>query len=167
MPVYVRPAVLGDMDELLRLGRAFYEGSCMMKFCGFDEGSLRRSIEWLIAQQEPGNTLLLVSDHVPDRLEAGVKPLAKLGGMLAIMAFPGYFDNASRMVQELFWWAEDGNGLKLIEQAKVWVAATGGGAMMIAETGPGNVRNSRVYERMGFEPVERLYMQNVAHETSK
>lgn len=167
MPVMVRPAVLGDMDELLRLGRAFYDGSCMVKYCGFDEGSLRRCLEWLIAQQDAGMTLLLVSDHVPERLAGGEKVAPKLGGMLAMMAFPGYFDNTSRMVQELFWWAEDGHGLELINRAKLWVAASGGGAMMIAETGPGDARNSRVYQRMGFEPVERLYMQIVAHETSK
>lgn len=166
MPVMIRPAVLADIPELVRLGRAFYDGSKMQQYCGFDENTLRLTLNHLIISQASGATLLLVNDHVPDVLQAGAHYPAKLGGMLALMAFPGYFDTHSRMVQELFWWAEDGHGLDLITRAKLWVASTGGGAMMIAETGPGNVRNSRVYQRMGFEPVERFYMQFVAHETS-
>lgn len=167
MPVIVRNARMSDLPELMRLGRAFYDTNQMQRYCKFDEDTAALTLTHLIQQQEAGNALLLVSDHVPELLEGGKEYPAKLGGMLALLSFPGYFDKSSRMVQELFWWAEDGRGIELVNRARLWVANTGGGAMMLAETGRGDERMARLYKRLGFEPVERFYMAYVAHETSK
>lgn len=158
MPVVIRNAVKGDMPELLRLGRAFFEASPLSKVCEFNETTARFTLTHLIDQQALGQAQLLVSDHVPNELPSKDK---RLGGILALVAFPGYFNAHSRMVQELFWWAEDGHGLELLSKGQLWVAETGGALMMLSELGRGDEKSARAYKRMGFVPAERMYLAAV------
>lgn len=167
MPHLIRKAVPADMPELLRMGRAFHASNRMANVCPFDEESTTATLN--IFLQGTLDCILLVSDHIPDVLTgnpADNSP-SKLGGMLALLAAPNYMNRHFVIVQELFWWAEDGKGMKLIEHGKAWVRERGWKYLMLAETGRGDERSKLVYKRMGFEPIERFYLADVAHETSR
>lgn len=157
MPIVTRRAVFADMPELLRLGRLFHQSNHMAAACEFIEDNALQSLEWLLSEMAAGRALLAVSDHVPDVIDAHTTA-GKLGGMLAVLAVPSYFNRGFVMVQELFWYSENGHGMELVTAAKRWQAEIGSRAMLLAETGRSDPRLQRVYERMGFLPVERFYL---------
>lgn len=148
----VRVATVEDVPECLVMGRAFFDESGFAGETAYDEESTRATMTHLISAQD-GVLLVAESDG--------------LIGMAAALAFPHYFNAASRAAQELFWWvaprARGGAaGVRLLRGLEAWAAEVGCSTMTMVCL-PSLTRSpaERIYERCGYRPSERSFIKRV------
>ena len=133
----IREASEADIPALVRMGEAFNKASgTPAKFNRDDAASAARN---LIASP---SGVVLVS-------EAGM-----IGGMMA----PAYFNSDWVMAVELFWWAEDRRGLRLLGAFEKWAIESG--ANEVRMTTLGAIKGpERIPERRGYAPCEISYQK--------
>lgn len=137
----IRPATLDDIPGLLEMGKRFADEAGVTARIGWDDESVADMLAGLI---ESPDGIVLVSAK------------GMIGGYVA--AHP--FNRNVRMFVELFWRAEDGQGLALLNAAEAQSEALGATkSVMVAMDGM--ERTSRLYGRLGYALCEAQYMKDI------
>jgi GNAT superfamily N-acetyltransferase len=134
----IREATHADIPRLLEMGEKFAAKAGLVDHCGYDPESMAATFSAMIERDE---FCLFIG-------EAGA-----IGGMKA----PHPFNHAKLMADELFWWSEGREGLRLLEAYEEWA-----GDAMIRMTTLEAVnpdRMSKFYQRRGYQPLERVFVK--------
>lgn len=120
------------------MGRKFAEKACLVEHVGYDPASMATTFGLLI-----DNHLLLIGEN----------------GALGAMAGPHPFNHAHIIAQELFWWSEGREGLRLLDAFEAWAAQRAHSVRMITLEAVNPDRMARLYERRGYQPLERGFIK--------
>jgi hypothetical protein len=137
----IRAATFDDIPALLDMGKRFADDAGVTARIGWDDDSVADMLEALI---ESDDGIVLVSDK------------GMIGGFVS--AHP--FNRAVRMFTELFWRAEDGNGLALLAEAER-IAADRGATRSAMVAMDGMDRTRKLYARLGYAPCEAQFMKEL------
>jgi hypothetical protein len=137
----IRPATLGDIPALLEMGRKFADDAGVTARVGWDAQSVVEMLEGLI---EGEDGIVLVSDK----------------GMIGGLVYPHPFNRDVLVFAELFWRAEDGNGLALLAEAER-LAANRGATKSVMIAMDGMDRTRKLYSRLGYAPCEAQFMKEI------
>lgn len=149
----IREAGIIDMPALLRMGRSFFEQAGLSGLAQWDDASFEATAQMLIAS-DFGVLLVAESDG------HGV-------GMAGALIFPAYFNVATFIGQELFWFVEPehrfGVGAALIERLEA-EARNRGASLFIAGAMAGlrDAAIARLYARRGYRPTEHSFIRALA-----
>lgn len=136
----IREATEADIPQLLEWGRIFADMARLDDHIGFDEDSVRQTLETMIAAPE----------HVVFISERGM-----IGGITA----PHPFNYGRIVCEELFWWSEGGDGLRLLAALEQWARARCFALGMKTLDAVQPEATGRLYSKMGFEPLERGFLK--------
>lgn len=144
----IRPAVLEDMPELLRMARDFYEASGLGRESPYDGPRMAEILRFLIESED---STVIVSEL-----------RSELSGMVAVVKSPDMWAGGI-VAQEVFWWIDPRHrgrrvGRKLLKAAEAWAKESGADTMVMVAlkaTSPNALHS--VYSRAGYEPVETHY----------
>lgn len=141
----IRPAVSGDMPELLRMGELFFNASGYNEMTDINLNDVELLLRKLI--------------------DAGTLITDGKGGMIGFVIFP-LFMNASYLVsQELFWWVDEeqrksGLGIDLLSQAENLSKELGAKQMiMLSLKKLHGDRISKLYNSRGYQERENSFMR--------
>lgn len=141
----IRRAIETDLPALLEMGRKFH-GYAQVHEIPFDAPSFRQTIEHGL-QDERQAYFVADSDGL-------------ITGMTAGLVYPSYFNHKVLTGQELFWWSEGSEGRALYRALEQWAREHGCLAFTMIALGNGNAeRMGRVYERMGYRPLENSFIK--------
>ena len=90
----------------------------------------------------------------------GVVLMAGETAAAGALLHPSWMNRDHLTGSELFWWAEDGGGMGLLEALEAWAAAQGAdsfGMVALETMRPDAV--GALYRRKGYEPSERSYLR--------
>lgn len=135
----IRPAEVSDIPGLLEMGRKFAEKAKLTDHVGYDPHSMVQTFEWLIEGGHP----FFVSDR----------------GTIAGVSTRHPFNHDHIHVQELFWWSEGRDGLKLLKALEDWCDIHAHSLQMITLEAVEPERTGKLYERLGFRPLEHSYIK--------
>lgn len=141
----IREATLADIPALTRMGLAFLRTSGYRSFVRENPAQIAVLAERLITTQ---GVVLLAERH-------GVAV-----GMIGLVAGP-HFISGDLFVGEVIYWIEPtarGLGVRLLRAAERWAAAYGALTMQMISP---NARVDALYERFGYQPVERTFQRTV------
>lgn len=133
----IRPATYDDFPMMLEMGRAFAEEAGVIARVGWDDASVIDTLETLI-----DSGILLVSEQ------------GMIGGLVAQHPF----NHAVKVFSELFWRAEDGQGLALLKEAER-LAKEQGATVSAMVAMDGMDRTRRLYKKLGYEYCEGQFMK--------
>ena len=147
----IRPAVTADIPRCVEMGRQFFAESGFEAETSLDPESFRATLEHLIGNADGA---LLVADLG-----------GALIGMAGALAYPHYFNVASKAAQELFWWVEPAKrggtaGVRLLQALEAWARGVGCGTMTMICL-PIDSPAERVYQRVGYRASERSYIKRI------
>ncbi len=137
----IRAATVKDIPALLEMGRKFADEAGVTARVGWDDESVSDMLEGLIASPDG---IVLVSDK------------GMIGGYVA--AHP--FNRNVRLFVELFWRAEDGQGLSLLNAAEAQARACGATKSVMVSMG-GMERTKRLYGRLGYALCEAQFIKEL------
>lgn len=136
-------ATEADVPSLIEIGRKFHAMSPHKPVGPFDAEAVGRVLAMLIAHPDG----LVMTNGV------GV-----IGGMIAAV----YFSPGVKMMEEHFWWAASG-GKDLLRAFETVSRGMGADYVMLSTLeNDKSPAIDRVVSRMGFTPIERRYMKNLA-----
>ena len=146
----LREATYLDLDELLRMGRAFHAVTGAADIIPLDEPSLERTFINLI--DNPLGVILVL------QAETG------LCGAVGAMLHPSYLNANHLTGQELFWWVDpehrSGVGQSLFDALETWVQTQGADSFtMITLDALEPEKVGALYRRRGYRPAERSYLK--------
>lgn len=137
----IRPAEASDIPRLLEMGRDFAREAGVIERAGWNDEDATALLHQLVESPEG---ILFVSE----------------GGMIGGYIAEHPFNRATRMFVEMFWRSEDGQGLALLRAAEQ--AAEEAGATKSVMVAMDNMeRTARLYERIGYAPVEANFMKDL------
>jgi len=147
----IRTATESDLPEIMRMGRAFL--ACTdFSHVPFDESAATQLVMGLLN----GTGTVIVSDCP-----------AGLNGMVAMVAFPHFFNANVKAAQEFFWWVDaPARGtriaIRLLNQAEEWAHAQGCSTVhMLALDALNGAQVASMYERRGYVSLERTFMRTL------
>ena len=146
----IREAQLKDLEQVIKLGKEFFEVSKYDSFFSFDEESFEETIGNLIYQDT--TTLFVVDDD-------------GIVGMAGAVLFPFYMNSKIKTCQEVFWYlkpeARKGRvGIDLLTAVEDWARNNGAysfNMMSLEEVEPEKVE--RLLSIKGYKKTERHYMR--------
>lgn len=136
----IREATLSDIPVLLAMWERFAEVAKLSEHVGYDPESMGKSFAFMI---EDENCIVLLSEN------------GAIGGQKA----PHPFNHAHWIAQELFWWSEGRDGLRLLTAFEQWSRDHCHSLRMIALDAVEPVRTGELYQRLGFNPLEHGYIK--------
>lgn len=138
----IRNATPADIPFVMEMGRKFADEAGVTARIGWDDESVHDMLETLIAEDDG---ILLVSEC----------------GMIGGFVSEHPFNRNTRLFSELFWRAEDGNGLALLAEAERLAAERGATrSLMVAMDGMDRTR--RLYARLGYAPCEAQFIKELS-----
>jgi GNAT superfamily N-acetyltransferase len=146
----LREATYLDLDELLRMGRAFHAVTGVADIVPLDEATLERTFVNLIE----GEMACLIVCETPEGL----------CGAVGALVHPHYMNSEHLTGQELFWWVDeghrDGTGQALFDALEHWVKGVGASTFcMITLEALDPERVAAMYRRRGYRPAERNFIK--------
>lgn len=140
----IRFAVPDDLPDVVMLGERFHEQTSHAEHIRFDHWSFRNFCERLI--KDCDSTLIVTNE---------------VDGMGASMAFPCWFNVDVLTAAEMWVYTErPGTGPALFKALEQW--AQGIGAKTNTITSQNRLKDvSKLYQRLGYEPTERLYTKRL------
>lgn len=133
----IRPATPEDIPAMVEMGRKFAERS------GVEVGFCPDSVSSLLAGLIE-NGICLVGDNC----------------MAGAVLFDHPFNRAHKAAQELFWWSEGREGLRLLSALEAAVRDAGAHSLtMITLEAVNPETTGRLYARKGFRVLEHSYMK--------
>jgi GNAT superfamily N-acetyltransferase len=138
----IRPATVSDIPALLAMGERFSETARLIESVGYNPEHMEKTFAYMV---EDENCCLLVG-------EAGA-----IGGQRA----PHPFNHDHWIAQELFWWSEGREGLRLLDAFEAWAAEKCGSVRMITLEAVNPERMGRLYLRRGYAPLEHGYIKRL------
>lgn len=137
----VRAATPADMPRLVEMGARFHAASPWAEVVEFDADSFAILVSGLMS--------------------AGVV-LAGPQSMAACCFAPMFFNRHVIVAQEVFWWAEDGQGRALRKAMEAEAKRRGAVAMIFGNLeGMRDTAVTRVLARAGYKPVEHLHLRRL------
>ncbi|UXO93931.1 hypothetical protein Pan3_09 [Pseudanabaena phage Pan3] len=137
----IRPATLADIPAMVAMGRTFTDKAGFGSHTGYNEQDTADFLEALIEAPE---AVCLVGPEC----------------MAAAIVTPSPFNRAHKAAQELFWWAQGRNGVRLFKALETAVRAIGAHSLIMVTTEA--IRpdaTGRFYERQGYRPLERNFIK--------
>jgi N-acetylglutamate synthase-like GNAT family acetyltransferase len=141
----IRVATRDDMQELLRMGRSFFNDSGYSYIAEFNEETTVATLELLI--------------------DAGTILTDGKTGMIGFLIFPLFMDKACVVAQELFWWVDKENrksklGIELLKSAELLAKEMGAKSMiMLSLSSLDGEKVNALYESLGYTKRESNYMR--------
>jgi hypothetical protein len=135
----IRAATLADIPRLLEMGRKFSDKAQLRDHVGYDAHSMAQTFEALIKGGHP----VFVSDS----------------GAIGATVTQHPFNHDHVVAQELFWWSEGRDGLRLLDALEKHCAEVADSLIMITLEAIRPEAVGRVYERRGFVPLERSFVK--------
>lgn len=150
----IRAAVEGDIPDILRLGKLFFDEAGWPDFAAWDEKSVEITLRGLISGAIEGG--LIVAEYEGQTV-----------GMTGFVCYPFYCNVATKFAQEQFWYVETehrfGAGRLLFDALEA--AARGKGATVLIMSSVASLRSdalARLYRKRGFAPGENTYIKRIA-----
>lgn len=135
----IRKAVASDIPALLAMGAKFAERARLIDHVGYVEKDMASCFAALIEGGHP----VFVSET----------------GAIGATSTPHPFNHAHICAQELFWWSEGRDGLRLLSALEGWCAEHCHSLRMITLEAVEPERTGRIYERRGYAPLEHSYLK--------
>jgi len=135
----IRPATLGDIPALLEMGRKFAERANLQSHVGYDPHSMVQTFEMLI--------------------EGGHPVFIGECGAIGATQTRHPFNHEHITAQELFWWSEGREGLALLRALEAYCEEHAHSLQMITLEAVEPERTGRLYERLGYAPLEHSYIK--------
>lgn len=150
----IRHAEPKDLPEIIDMGREFFEQSESLRFSTFDDASFTLTVISLMSGISGG--VLLVAE-VNERCV----------GMASSITFPFYLNMATKVSQELFWFAKpdyrNGIGSSLLDELETEALRHGAHVFLTAALpGMRDRAIGRVYERRGYKPAENSFVKRLS-----
>lgn len=143
----IRAAAAADIEQMVELGRRFHAYAAVDEI-PFDPESF---------QQTLARGLL-----APDQCYLVAEVDGAVRAMAGAVVYAPYFNHAARTGQELFWWSECGEGLRLHDALAAWARERGCQSFaMIALADGRSERMARLYRRMGYRPTEQTFIKRL------
>lgn len=140
-------------SDVFNLVKSFHKEYLLDVFGETDAASINQTID-LFSGDGSKNAFLLIAEDGEDKcvgILAGVEAKSKL--------------NDQRMFQEILWYVEKPYGrygFHLINQAKIVLKSYGFSHIIMAVLeSPKTMRIKKIYERLGFKPLETHYVRNL------
>lgn len=92
-------------------------------------------------------------------IEGGHPVFIGEAGAIGGTSTPHPFNHAHIIGQEMFWWSEGREGLRLLDAFEAWCAENCHSLRMITLEAVNPERTGRLYERRGYRPLEHSYMK--------
>ena len=134
----IRPATLADIPQLAEWGQRFAERAKLVDHVGYEPADMENTFKVMIEDH-----LVLVGEN----------------GAIGAMKGPHPFNYAHICAQEVFWWSEGREGLRLLDGLETWARANCHSLRMITLESVDADRTARLYERKGYTPLERGYIK--------
>jgi hypothetical protein len=141
----VRAATLADVPALVTLGQAFLRGSAYKDLIAENPDQMAALVGRLITGE--ADAVVLVADR------AGT-----LTGMIGLVIAPHHL-SGERVAMEAFWYADGGDGVRLLKRAEAWASTHGAVAMQMVAP---SERIGAFYARLGYGLIEWGYMRRLA-----
>lgn len=138
----IRQAGVSDIPALMAMGERFSETARLIEHVGYDPDSMAKTFAFMI---EDENCAIFIG-------ESGA-----IGGQRA----PHPFNHAHWIAQELFWWSEGREGLRLLSALEAWASEKCGTLRMITLEAVEPARTGRLYLRRGYAPLEHGYIKRL------
>jgi GNAT superfamily N-acetyltransferase len=150
----IRHAEPKDFNDLVEMGREFFEHSGYRDLTTFDEASFSTTIIALMSGI--GGGCLLVAE-VDDRAV----------GLAGSVIFPFYANMGTRIGQEVLWWVKpdyrSGIGSDLMDELEAEAMRNGADVFMNAcLAGQRDQAMDRVYRKRGYRPAENTYIRKLS-----
>lgn len=136
----IREATVSDIPALLVMGAKFAERARLRDHVGYDPASMEKTFTSMI---ENDSFCLFISE----------------GGAIGGMVAPHPFNYNQPIADELFWWSEGRDGLKLLERFEWWAESFGAVVRMTALEAVEPARVARIFERRDYQPLERAFVR--------
>lgn len=136
----IREATLGDIPALREMGKRFADRARLAEHVGYDD-------------EHMANTFRVMIEGDDHAIFVGQR------GAIGVMSGPHPFNYAHRIAQELFWWSEGREGLRLLAALEEWAAAKCHSLRMITLETVEPERTGRLYARRGYVPLEHGYIR--------
>lgn len=149
--IVLRPATAGDLDHLTAMAARFFGQTGYAAHLAFDAVTTRANLSGLLTRDD---TVVVVAER-----EGTV-----IGAAGALVAAPVF--SAEPVMQELFWWVEEGDrgtaGPVLFAALRRWAGERGARVMVMAAIEAcGGERVARFYRRAGLVSLERSFIGTV------
>lgn len=150
----IRRAEPHDFNDLIDMGREFFEQSGNGAFTTFDETSFAATLISLMSGVN--NATLLVAESA-----------GRAVGMAACVVFPFYANMGTKIGQEIFWYCKpdfrSGIGSALLDELEADARRKGADVFMSAAiAGLRDGAIGRVYQRRGYKPAENTYIRRLS-----
>jgi len=143
----IRRATLADIEQMVVLGQRFHAYAGVHEI-PFDPESFHQTVALGLADP---NQCYLVAE-----VDGAVRAMA------GAIAYPPYFNHTAKTGQELFWWSECGDGMRLHDALAGWARERGCQSFaMIALADGRSARMERLYKRMGYRPSEQTFIKRL------
>ncbi|MCR4299912.1 MAG: hypothetical protein NUV75_14390 [Gallionella sp.] len=134
----IREATVDDIPKLLAMGKTFAAKARLEDHVGYDPDSMAATFETMIKRDE---FALFIGEH------------GAIGGMRA----PHPFNYARELVDEVFWWSEGREGIRLLAELEVWAGDAVMRVSALEAVEPERV--GRLLARRGYGPLERAFVK--------
>lgn len=135
----IRPATLKDIPALLEMGRKFADKAKLEGHVGYDPHSMVNTFEAMIGGGHP----VFIGER----------------GAIGATLTRHPFNEEHVHAQELFWWSEGREGLALLRALEEYCAEHAHSLTMITLEAVEPERTGRLYERLGYSPLEHSYIK--------
>lgn len=135
----IRPATHSDIPALLEMGQAFADKAKLAEHVGYDPGDMADTFAALIGGGHP----VFIGES----------------GAIGGTSTPHPFNKTHIIAQEMFWWSEGREGLRLLGAFEDWCEANCHSLRMITLEAVNPDRMGRLYERRGYVPLEHGYIK--------
>jgi GNAT superfamily N-acetyltransferase len=132
--VLIRAARFEDIPALLEMGARFSNKARLIEHVGYDPENMADTFAILI---EGGHPIFLSEN-----------------GAIGGTSSPHPFNHKHIIAQELFWWAEGGGGLRLLEAFEDYAREHCHSVRMLALHALEPERVGAIYRRRGYAPLE-------------
>jgi hypothetical protein len=138
----IREATDADIPRLLHMGAKFAEKARLVEHVGYDPANMENTFAEMIAGE---NYAVFIGDS------------GAIGGLKS----PHPFNYSHWIAQELFWWSEGREGLRLLTAFELWASAHCQTVRMITLECVNPERMGRLYLSRGYEPLEHGYIKRL------
>lgn len=136
----IRRAETKDIPRLLDMGERFAAKARLFEHVGYDPTSMAETFRLMI---EGDRFCLFVGER------------GAIGGMVA----PHPFNHSRMVADELFWWSEGREGLRLLRAYEDWAGSFGAVIRMTTLEAVEPERVGKLFERRGYQPLERAFVK--------
>lgn len=134
----MRRATEADIPKLLEWGQRFADKAGLIDHVGYNPAHMEATFRVMIEGH-----IILVGES----------------GAIGAMQGPHPFNYEHICAQEVFWWSEGREGLKLLSALEEWAKCNCDSLVMITLEAVEPERTARLYKRHGFTPLEHSYIK--------